>query len=223
MRPVSAAPAPAARLLPWFLVMALTLLAAGLLWQWQAEQRRASAARPSRVDVGFAQTMARHHQQAVLLAQLLLDDRPSAFRGFAQGVAGAQLQEIGRLQGWLALWDEPELPNGLGMDWMLAGPNPPDDSLRAWLLDCQRRGVMPGALAQADLQGLHTLAGPARDRLFAELMLRHHEGAIPMAQYAAANATIPAVRNLAARIVLEQTEEIATLRRIQNRMPPVSN
>ena len=200
-----------------WLGLAAALLAGVDAWQ----QRRAlKALTPSAVDIGFAQSMSAHHQQAVMMAQFMLDGRPTPLRGRAQAIAGTQTLETGRMQGWLLLWDRPLLPVTAGMGWMLVGHAPPDEALKAYLLDCQKSGGMPGQPTVTELDRLRRLDGVARDRLFVTLMLRHHEGALPMARFAATNATMSPVRNLAANIVREQAEELVLLRRTLAAMPP---
>ena len=70
---------------------------------------------------------------------------------------------------------------------------------------------MPGLATAEELQRLRSLQGAARDQLFLQLMVRHHQGGLPMAEFAAYNAATPAVRMLAAQMVVEQTQEMATM------------
>ncbi|MBW8811542.1 MAG: DUF305 domain-containing protein, partial [Lysobacter sp.] len=61
--------------------------------------------------------------------------------------------------------------------------------------------------------------GEERDRLFLALMIRHHQGALPMARFAATNAAVPAVRSLAAQIAFDQAQEIERMARLLSAMP----
>ena len=45
---------------------------------------------------------------------------------------------------------------------------------------------MPGMATPAQMNKLETLHGKALDVLFLQLMIHHHQGGLPMAQYAAA-------------------------------------
>ena len=167
---------------------------------------------PGAVDVGFAQFMNVHHDQAVLMAQILLDRGATRLKGLAQSIQTEQLVEIGEMKGWLLLWGKPLLPATRSMDWMLLGKSPPDASLNRYLLDCSKApGGMPGLATSAQLNQLRQLDGDARDRLFLQLMISHHAGALPMAQFTARNAGTPAVRALAAQIVMHQAEEIQAM------------
>ncbi|GAA0633597.1 DUF305 domain-containing protein [Sporichthya brevicatena] len=157
----------------------------------------AAAATPSAVDIGFSQDMIVHHEQAVLMAQLVrgrtADPKIAAL---AAGIESDQLLEIGTLRGYLALWDAPVLPAGPPMTWMA---------------DHQHGAAMPGMATTAQLNRLRSAKGAALDRMFLQLMLRHHEGGQPMLSDAAANAAIPAVRALASRMSFHQGEEIRTI------------
>jgi uncharacterized protein (DUF305 family) len=57
--------------------------------------------------------------------------------------------------------------------------------------------------------------GPATDRLFVQLMLRHHQGGVHMAEFAAAHAESASIRDLAAKMVVDQNHEISDLTALQ--------
>jgi uncharacterized protein (DUF305 family) len=50
--------------------------------------------------------------------------------------------------------------------------------------------------------------------MYVDLMVRHHEGGIEMAEYAAANASDDRVRSFASSIATSQREEIEELERL---------
>ena len=57
------------------------------------------------MDVGFAQDMSVHHQQAVQMASWERDHTTDpALKQLAFDIETTQLQQIGRMQGWLGLW-----------------------------------------------------------------------------------------------------------------------
>jgi uncharacterized protein (DUF305 family) len=143
------------------------------------------------VDVGFAQDMSVHHQQAVLMAGLARDRSGNpAIRSLAFDIERTQLEQVGRMQGWLSLWNAAPLPTGRYMTWM------PDGT-----------ATMPGMASPAELKRLQSASGRDFDVLFLQLMLRHHQGGAPMARYAAAHAETDQVRNLAEKILVSQTAE----------------
>lgn len=168
-------------------------------------------AAPGAVDIGFAQSMRSHHDQAVVMAQILLDHGGTRLAGLARSIEHAQLLEIGEMKGWLLLWNKPLLPATSAMDWMLLGKTPPDASLRQYLVDCRAAGGMPGLATSAELNRLRSLDGEERDRLFLQLMMRHHQGALPMAHFAARNAETQVVRTVAAQIEVGQAEELGAM------------
>lgn len=199
------------RIAPWALGGAILMLA--LLW-WQRVQAPARAEPPGPVAIGFAQSMSLHHQQAIDMALLMLDGRPTPLTHLARTILYAQLQELGQMQGWLQLWDQPLLRHRPDMTWMLSGSEPPGEEIRDYLLACERspRG-MPGLASPLQMERLRALDGRERDVLFLQLMLEHHQGGLPMAGFAGREARVPAVRRLAAHIALEQAKEAELIRR----------
>jgi uncharacterized protein (DUF305 family) len=177
-------------------------------------------AAPGPVDIGFAQFMSLHHQQAIGMANLMLDGRPTPLAPMARSIAATQLLELGEMRGWLGLWGQALQPANLrDMSWMLVGSTPPDEELLQYLLDCQRSETgMSGLATDADLNRLRMLEGRERDAHFLKLMLAHHQGGLPMARFAAQQAQVPVVRELASRIVLEQSHEVALILRTQQAM-----
>ena len=90
----------------------------------------AAARNPSAVDIGFARSMSLHHQQAIAMAQLMLDGRPTPLAPLARQIAYAQLLELGEMRGFLKLWGAPLSQTKVDMSWMLAGDTAPDAELR---------------------------------------------------------------------------------------------
>jgi uncharacterized protein (DUF305 family) len=158
----------------------------------------------SSIDIGFAQDMSMHHQQAVTMADMLAPDAAPDVRALAEQIRFTQLAEIGQMTGWLQLVGAP--PAGTHpMAWMTptaAGHdmNPMNDAM-----------TMPGLASPADLTRLQRSTGHANEVLFLELMTRHHEGGIDMATYAFRHSTTDAVRRAASIMVDEQTQEIQLL------------
>lgn len=186
------------------------LLLGTLVPSWTAAPERPE---PGVVDIGFAQHMSRHHDQAVMLVSVFLQKHDTPLAAFARRILEGQLVELGQMRGWLALWDAPLTPESRSMTWMLAGSEPPDEALRAYLLDCEASpSGMPGLATSDELQTLTQAEGETRDRIFLELMQRHHEGGLPMLDFAASEAKLPAVRQLAERMLVEQLREMARMR-----------
>ncbi|MBK0867662.1 DUF305 domain-containing protein [Saccharopolyspora sp. HNM0986] len=189
---------------------ALLLLgaAAGLLIAGPA---RPSEPAPGAVDVGFAQDMSMHHQQAVTMATLARERGGDAeVRGLAFDIETNQRDQIGRMQGWLNLWGQPPQASGPPMQWMHGGEHQRGG-------EHQHGGMaagagMPGMADSAELARLRTLRGPAFDTEFLRLMLRHHEGGAPMARYGAEHAALAPVRGLASNMLGSQATESELMR-----------
>jgi uncharacterized protein (DUF305 family) len=63
----------------------------------------------------------------------------------------------------------------------------------------------------AEIAQLRDARGEAADVLFLQLMIRHHQGGVPMMQDAADHAGNPIVRNFAGKMLETQQSEIAVM------------
>jgi len=174
--------------------------------------RTATSTKPGSVDIGFSQDMAVHHEQAVLMANLAPQRAGVAVAALADAILVNQSQEIGLLRGWLQLWHRPAAsPHPMAWMSMRSGKAAmPGMSMDAGLP--MGSTAMPGMATPAELDKLATLHGKAFDVLFLQLMIRHHEGGIEMAQYAQAHARLPIVRDAAKAMAFAQIEDLSQLR-----------
>jgi uncharacterized protein (DUF305 family) len=184
-------------------VIVIAVLAAAVAggYAW-GHHERGSAAAPSMssVDAGFARDMSTHHQQAVTMAAYTRDNTDDpAVRVLAYDIESSQNFQIGEMQGWLDAWGLPRQSQEAPMVWM-AG----HDHLAA-------DGLMPGMATPAQMTKLQTLHGKALDIDFLQLMIHHHQGGLPMAQYGADHASSPYVRALAQSILTAQSSEIVSM------------
>jgi uncharacterized protein (DUF305 family) len=152
------------------------------------------------VDVGFSRDMSAHHLQAVEMANLALDrSTDDAVRGLAFDIAETQQNQVGRMQGWLSLWGY-SISGGERMAWMAGADHGDHDAVAD-------AGLMPGMATDEELADLRAATGEEFDVLFLQLMTRHHQGGVEMAEYAQTNADEWAVRRLASSILESQTGE----------------
>jgi uncharacterized protein (DUF305 family) len=165
---------------------------------------RSRPAGPGVVDVGFAQDMSVHHDQAVLMANLAVTHGTPAVRGIAGSILVGQSQEIGQLRGWLQLWGRP-IADPHPMAWMPAAPAMP--GMAAMSGDAP----MPGMASPRELATLYSLSGKRFDVLFMQLMIRHHQGGIEMAHFAETHARTATVRSAATAMRVEQVEDLAIM------------
>lgn len=196
-------------------VVAVLLLgaAAGLLIGLPGSSSQSLAPAEDSVDVGFAQDMAMHHQQAVQIANTAREKTTNPeIKQIAFDIESTQLEQAGRMDGWLMLWGRPEQPSGPHMAWM-SGPEG-EHHHGAGAQPSTGTDDMPGMASEEELGRLRSLSGKEFDVDFLQLMLRHHQAGTPMAQYASVHASVPAVRTLAANIVHSQTTEMDTIRQL---------
>ena len=144
-------------------------------------------------DETFAMEMIAHHQQAIEMADLLLDKEGVDERvtDLASDIKDAQGPEIELMNGWLEDWGI--VPEGSGMEGM-------DHS--------------GGMMSDEDMAALENATGAESSRLFLEQMIEHHQGALDMAQQELDNGENPDALALAQKIIDDQTAEIATMQGI---------
>jgi uncharacterized protein (DUF305 family) len=187
----------------------------------------ALAAEPvlSEVDIGFAQDMSVHHQQAVTLVDVLAPGVDDDVRVLADQIRTKQIFEIGQLTGWLQAAGAPPVaahpmawmttPDGAGgADWRHGGqtqtmsmPGRESDAM-----------LMPGMASRADLVRLQGMKGRDNEILFLQLMYRHHQGGIDMAMYVFDHTKTGFVRQAALAMARDQGEECALMTSIMSRL-----
>lgn len=172
---------------------------------------------PSPVNIGFAQDMSLHHEQALTMANMALAKGSPRVRQIAQGIVNQQLKEIGYMQGWLMLWQAPGIAASDDMKWMRdAYAHSPhrDPAYDQFIDSCIKGQGMPGLATSEQLEALEAAASPeAFDKLFLALMVRHHQGAVVMARFASEHAELELVRGFARAIVAEQQQEMTQMLR----------
>ena len=174
------------------------LLAALSLSACTSDDNAGSSSTPAhnQADVTFATQMIPHHAQAVTMADMVDGQQVSAdFAELAADIKAAQAPEIQTMAGWLEDWDErvPATSHGMGMTGM-------------------DHGSMPGMMSDSDLQNLDGAVGSAFERMWLQMMIVHHQGAIEMAKTEQADGLYPPALDLAATIEQSQTAEIALMR-----------
>ena len=150
-------------------------------------------------DVAFITHMIHHHAQALVMARMAESHGASSpIRVLAGRIINAQNDEIAIMQRWLRERDL-EAPDPAHMDH---GPH-------------GQHMDMPGMLTPEQMQRLAAARGPEFDRLFLQLMIQHHEGALVMVEelfdtYGAAQGD--AIFKLASDIGVDQETEIDRMR-----------
>lgn len=139
-------------------------------------------------DVAFAQGMIPHHQQAVEMADLATDRASSQeVKDLAAQIKAAQDPEITNMTGWLKEWNQPTQMSGM-------------DSMD-----------MTGMMSDTQMSDLTAASGAEFDKMFLEMMIEHHNGAIEMANTEISDGKNPEAIALAKTIVKAQEAEIETM------------
>jgi uncharacterized protein (DUF305 family) len=155
-----------------------------------------AAAQFNEADVAFAQNMIVHHEQAIemaALAQTRASDQELV--EVADQIRQAQGPEITTMTDLLTAWGRPVEPSG-GHEGM----------------------TMPGMAAEHEMAALEQSSGVEFDRMFTELMIAHHRGAVEMAGEVQNSGVNLAIEALAATVEQDQQTEIEQLEGIQDRL-----
>lgn len=140
-------------------------------------------------DIRFAQEMIPHHRQAVDMAALVPSHSSDPrVLDLAARIQQAQDPEITAMTGWLQAWGAP-VPEDTGHSGM-------------------DHGGMPGMMTDEDMAELEAAQGTEFDRMWLQMMISHHEGAVQMARTELAEGSNPQARTLAQQIIDTQQAEI---------------
>jgi uncharacterized protein (DUF305 family) len=147
-------------------------------------------------DVAFAQNMIPHHQQAVDMSAMV----PSRTANpdvvvLANHIGSDQQSEIDMLKDLLARWGEPTGADHAGHDGHTA------------------MGI-DGMVDAATMERLQYLRGGEFDGLWLRSMIKHHQGAVTMAQHEVAHGQNPDAVKMAKIIVDWQQLEIGQMTKL---------
>ena len=148
-------------------------------------------------DVEFARQMIPHHRQATEMAEPAADRAESEdVKALAEEIIAAQQPEIETMTAMLETWGQPMTGDGSmeGMDM----------------------GGTTGMMRPQQMTELENASGAEFDRLFLQMMISHHKGAIEMARAEQVDGQNPQAIELAKQIESTQIEEIG---RMQSLLP----
>ncbi|MFC9837785.1 DUF305 domain-containing protein [Rhodococcus sp. NPDC127530] len=175
-------------------------VAAGM-WLQSERDTNPGGVQLSSADIGFAQDMSVHHEQAVLIAQTLPRDVDPQIRVIADQIVVTQTSEIATMRGWLNLFDEP-FTTPHPMQWMHGSDHAMSDEGGA---------PMPGAASTSEITRLASLRGADSETLFLQLMIRHHQGGVDMAEAATHAVASEPIRRIARGMIRDQSNEISVM------------
>ncbi|MEU2093476.1 DUF305 domain-containing protein [Nocardia beijingensis] len=159
------------------------------------------------VEIGFVQDMTAHHQQALLMVQRLDRAVDPAVTRLAEQLDRTQRMEIGTMLGWLRLADAPPT-SAQPMAWMHRADASPHQHHTA---AARTAAVMPGMASAAELDELAAARGPNAEILFLQLMFRHHQGGIAMAEAADSLLRSGPVKEIARSMIHGQGQEAGVM------------
>ena len=145
-------------------------------------------------DVEFAQMMIPHHEQAVEMADLVADRSTDPdVQDLAARILAAQEPEIDTLNGWLEAWGADRAESEMsGMD----------------------ASAMGGMMSEEDVFPLEAASGVQFDRMWLQMTLEHHTGALGMAQTEISEGEDPQAIALAQDSTASQGAEITEMEQL---------
>ena len=163
---------------------------------------RADDGRFNAADRSFARGMIPHHEQAVVMSDVVLaaDGVDPQVRELAQAIKAAQQPEIDQLATWLDEWGpDPAEPDGEHGDHEGMSKD------------------MNGMMSEEDLADLEAADGAAAGSLFLTQMIEHHLGAVDMARTELDEGRHAGALAMAGEIVEVQQAEIDRMRELLER------
>lgn len=157
-------------------------------------------------EVGFARDMSIHHQQAIDMSFLIRERTDSQeIRNFAYDIINTQAAQRGMMLGWLDLWNLPPTSTDEPMVWMQSDMQMGNMEM---MNSFTPGAIMPGMATREEMDKLRSLTGKDAEKLFLELMIRHHQGGVMMAQGLVDRSEYEQVVRLAQTMVDGQQSEI---------------
>ena len=139
-------------------------------------------------DLQFLDQMTMHHDGAIMSSKHMISDskRPE-LQELAQNIEKSQLEQVDQMQEWRDEW-YPDVEQAPAMP--------------AGMMDAGMTEHMMGGSMQ------EMMGGAATDEMFLRMMIPHHQMAVDMSQKALERSEHPELKELARKIIDEQTAEI---------------
>lgn len=209
---------------PWWVIVLALLGVAGLAFAIGRFSMFGSAGPlppgATSAEVGFSRDMQVHHAQAVEMAmEIYRKTEDPEVRVLSYDIATGQSAQRGEMFDWLVQWGVPQ-GGGEMMAWMSASEAGHDHGVPADAAPLAQDEAMElmGMASGAELEELRAAEGRAADCLFLELMIRHHEGALPMADALLELGSDPRALQLASTIRTGQSAELDAMAAVQQRL-----
>ncbi len=172
----------------------------------QGGASQVSSADHNKADVTFATDMIQHHAQALAMVDLMQDRTVSAdLRKLADQIQAAQGPEIETMVDWLTDWDEDVPPTV--RDHANAGHDMGDMGDMGGM----DAADMPGMMSDDEMKALEDAPDGEFENMWLTMMIKHHEGAVEMAQTEISDGTYGPAIDTAQQIIAAQQDEIETM------------
>ncbi|GAA1194516.1 DUF305 domain-containing protein [Pseudonocardia alaniniphila] len=166
-----------------------------------------TAAQPSQQfndnDVHFTQMMIPHHRQAIAMAEMATGRAQNPdVKALAQQIKNEQDPEIQTMTGFLKAW---------------GAQVPQDDAMSGMDHSSMSNGDMTdmsGMMSPEEMTQLSSASGTNFDRMFLQMMIAHHQGAVTDAQQELSEGMNEQAKTLASSIVTTQTAEINRMQQL---------
>ena len=165
----------------------------------------------NQADITFAQQMTIHHRGAIAMADLAPTRADSSqVKTLAVAIKAAQAPELIEMTGWLAAWAPSTDMNGMPTTTAAPSSTTGGTGGMAGMGD-STAAAMPGMMTDQQMTELTAASGVTFDKMFLQLMITHHEGALTMATTEKAEGSNPAALKLADSITISQTAQITQM------------
>lgn len=150
-------------------------------------------------DVTFAGQLVLHHQLALRMASTADFQATSpAVKKLSAAIKVTEEQELKQLMAWLSSWGA-------------AVPSPRHDEDPA--------GEVPGTMTEDDWSELGSAKGAKFDRLWIQLMIKQHQGAIELAKTEQSTGSDSTAKAYASRLQVTQAAEITAMQKLLKQIP----
>jgi uncharacterized protein (DUF305 family) len=221
---VDDAPATGRTLPPWWVVLLVGLAVAAVAFsigRFSTFGIAGSTPGEGSADAGFARDMQVHHAQAIDMAMTIYEKTDDGdLRTLAYDIATGQSTQKGEMFGWLVSWGLPQYSDQ-PMAWMSAagdGAHSGHGGTAGEAMTDEEMREQMGMASEEELTELRAATGREADCLFLSLMIRHHEGAIPMTEAVIELGTDERVKTVAGNMKKGQTFEIQAMTSMQQRL-----
>lgn len=165
--------------------------------------------KPNDADFAFVQDMIVHHSQAIEMTDLAAKGAVAPkLKTLASRIGQSQALEIDAMNRWL-------VDNGRKKVMVPGAKGYDEHDQHGNGHGGMDHGTMPGMASEAEMEQLAAVRGAKFDQLFLKLMIRHHEGALTMAEELQQKGVVWWTQKMANEVIATQGVEIATMKAMQ--------